>query len=456
MPTLVDVVEIAEALGTKAVFPVKDRCIAVRNRHSSCHKCSEACPAGAVHAEKNKLEFDAAACMSCGACTTACPVEALVPLIPDDETLARAVRIVVEETGGVAVFACARIASKGLGDPAKYAEVPCMARIEESLLVELASEGVRDIVLVDGVCKTCKYRSCVPRFDEVVRTAAKLVSVQGGQVRISRTSEFPACALVENKWELLSESRRGFFSSMGTRAADAATETVKYLVGKNPENQVQEKLRDMLRITEDGSLPQFSPERRGRLLDSMYAIGEAAAAADAAAETGEAAPASAAVAVAASADPDTPVDLASAAVATPADPAVPAESAASTGPAPAPAESARLETRLFGSVEIDEGRCRACTMCTVFCPTGALVKSAIVPEDGVGSYLEFSASDCVQCNLCADACLNTCLTVHPVVSVDELFDFEPRLIHLPDKPKGKGIGAAFRTPKPSSRRPVKK
>ncbi|WP_165247286.1 4Fe-4S binding protein [Adlercreutzia sp. ZJ141] len=433
MPTLADVVEIAEVLGTKAVFPVKDRCIAVRNRHSSCHKCSEACPAGAVYAEKNKLEFDAAACMSCGACTTACPVEALVPLLPDDETLGRAARIVVEETGGVAVFACARIASKGVGDPAKYAEVPCMARIEESLLVELASEGVRDIVLVDGVCKTCKYRSCVPRFDEVVRTATKLISVQGGQARISRTSEFPDCALVDNKWELLSESRRGFFTSMGTRAADAATETVKYLVGKNPENQVQEKLRDFLQITESGSLPQFSPERRGRLLDSMYAIGEAAAH-----ETAEAIEADEAVSYVA--------DEAAAHEAT--------ETTEAIEPAEA-AEPARLETRLFGSVEIDEDKCRACTMCTVFCPTGALTKSTIAPEDGVGSYLEFSASDCVQCNLCADACLNKCLTVHPVVSVDELFDFEPRLIHLPDKPKNKGIGAAFRTPKPSSRRPVK-
>ena len=98
-----------------------------------------------------------------------------------------------------------------------------------------------------------------------------------------------------------------------------------------------------------------------------------------------------------------------------------------------------IDTRLFGSVRIDAQRCSVCGMCTVFCPTGALVKSEVVPEDGVGSYLEFSAADCVQCNLCADACLKKCLEVDSVVSTAELFDFEPRMIHLPDPPKRAGI-----------------
>ena len=78
-------------------------------------------------------------------------------------------------------------------------------------------------------------------------------------------------------------------------------------------------------------------------------------------------------------------------------------------------------------------------MCTVFCPTGALRKSEVVPDDGAGSYLEFSAADCVQCNLCADACLKSCLEVSSTVSTEELFDFEPRLIRLPDPPKRPGI-----------------
>lgn len=382
MPSIMDVVEIAEALGTKSVFPVKDRCIAVRNRHSSCHKCSEACPAGAIYAEKNKLEFDAALCMNCGSCTTVCPVEALVSLLPDDETLRKAINLTMPEADGAAVFACARIASKGLADPVKYAEVPCLSRMEESMLLELAAQGVTEIVLVDGTCKTCKYRSCRKLIREVVDTANVLLETQGSDVRVKRMSEFPDCASVHNRQELLAESRRGFFTSMHVRANDAAVETVKHMAGKGePKNKVQEKLRDLIKVTEKGSLPQFNPERRGRLLDAMFELGESA-----------------------------PVEL---------------------------------HTRLFGTVEIDYEKCNACGMCTVFCPTGALVKSQAKPE-GEGfegcSYLEFSASDCVQCNLCADACLQKCLTVHPYASTEDLFDFEPRMILLPPKPKRQGWG----------------
>ena len=135
MPNLVDIVEVAEALESKAVYLASDRCVAVRNRHSSCAKCADACPTGAVFAADNVLSLDAETCVACGACTTACPTEALIPLRPLDEDLASAVVAGVANTGGTAVFACARIASKHVGDPTKYAEVPCLARMEESVLL---------------------------------------------------------------------------------------------------------------------------------------------------------------------------------------------------------------------------------------------------------------------------------------------------------------------------------
>ena len=142
MPNLVDIVEVAEALESKAVYLASDRCVVVRNRHASCAKCADACPTGSVFAANNVLELDGEGCVACGACTTVCPVEALIPLRPLDEDLASSVASAVAATGGKAVFACARIASKRLADPAKYAEVPCLARMEESVLLGLAARGV--------------------------------------------------------------------------------------------------------------------------------------------------------------------------------------------------------------------------------------------------------------------------------------------------------------------------
>ena len=371
MPNLIDLVEVAEALGSKAVYLAEDRCVAVRNRHASCRKCSEACPTKAVRAENNVLSLDAEQCVACGACTTVCPTEALIPLEPLDEDLSSAIVSSVTAAGGPAVFACARIASKHLGDPAKFAEVPCLARMEESVLMGLAARGVRDIMLVDGTCETCRFRANVPGIDATVASVHDLMAAQGCDVRVLRASKFPDEILLEDKRSLLGASRRGFFAQAQSRARDAAEKTVEVVAFKN-EKEGAPTLRERLRMSDSGTLPQFNPERRMRVLDAMDRLG--------------------------------------------------------------PSVVPEIDTRLFGTVRIDAEACSSCGMCTVFCPTGALAKSDVEPEEGEGSFLEFSAADCVQCNLCADACLKDCLVVDSVVSTEELFDFEPRLIHLPNPP----------------------
>lgn len=381
MPNLIDIVEVAEALESKAVFPVPDRCVVVRNRHSSCKKCSEVCPSDAVSAVDNVLTLNARQCVACGACTVVCPTEALVPLRPLDEDLAADITNAVVSTDGLALFACARMASKRTGDPRKFAEVPCLARMEESVLLELVARGVEAVTLIDGVCATCKYRANVPSIDATVESANTLLAAQGSDVRIQRSSTFPDAVLLEDARSLLGESRRGFFSQARSTAKDAAGKTVEVAFLKN-EKASTPSLRDRLRMSDAGTLPQFNPTRRVHVLDAMDSLGSSVVSA--------------------------------------------------------------IDTRLFGSVRIDTEVCTSCGMCSVFCPTGAISKSDLEPEDGVGSYLEFSASECVQCNLCADACLKKCLVVDSVVQTSELFDFEPRLIHLPDPPARSGILSGLR------------
>ena len=376
MPNLIDIVEVAQALESKAVFLAPDRCVVVRNRHASCCKCTDACPTDAVGAVDNVLALDPERCVACGACTTVCPTEALIPLEPLDDDLASHVASAVAAAEGRAVFACARIASKRLGDPAKFAEVPCLARMEESVLLELAARGVDDILLVDGTCATCKFRATVPGIDATVASANMLMAAQGSDICVKRASVFPDDMLLEDQKSLLSASRRGFFTQAKSTALDAAEKTVEVAFIKK-DSAATPTLRDRLRLSDAGTLPQFNPVRRMHVLDAMDSLG------------------------------------------------------ASVVP--------EIDTRLFGSVQIDAEACSSCNMCAVFCPTGALAKSDLRPEEGEGSFLEFSASDCVQCNLCADACLKQCLVVSSLVSTDELFDFEPRLIYLPNPPARPGI-----------------
>ena len=368
MPNLVDIVELAEALESKAVYVAADRCVVVRNRNAKCRKCVRACPTSAVTVQGNAVSIDAGACVACGACTTVCPTEALIPLDPLDDDLAARIAGACVASGGTAAFACARIASKRQGDPDKFAEVPCLARMEESVLLGVAARGIDDIVLVDGTCATCKFRACEPGIDATVASANDLLAVQGSPVRIRRASEFPDNVLLEDERRLFGAARRGFFTQAKSVAKDAAGTAVEVALKKNA---AAPSLRERLKMSDSGTLPQFNAARRMNVLDAMDVLG-------------------------------TPVEP-------------------------------ELATRLWGSVEVDAEACSACGMCTVFCPTGALRKSDVEQEGGEGDYLEFSLADCVQCNVCADICLKQCLRVNSTISTEELFDFEPRLIPIPKK-----------------------
>lgn len=379
MPNLVDIVEVAESLESSAVHVAADRCVAVRNRHSTCRKCVDACLTDAITVKNNKLDVSAGACVACGACTTVCPTEALVPIDPLDAELAADIAQAVANCDGMAVFACARMEARHVGDPDKFAAVPCLARMEESVLLALVARGVHDLVLVDGTCKTCKYRACVGGIDATVASANTLLAAQGSSVRVRRVSEFPEAALSRDAGKTYGAARRGFFTQAGGAAKSAAKtvaeKTFTKVLGESEKKK--QTIRDRLRMSDKGSLPQFAAERRMRVLDSMDVLGRSVV--------------------------------------------------------------SEIETRLFGNVEIDLEKCSSCLMCTVFCPTGAIKKSEEEPEDGKGNLIEFSVADCVQCNLCADACLKKCLTVSPVISTEELFDFEPRIIHLPEPPARPGL-----------------
>ena len=381
MPNLKDIIDVAQALESKAVRVVADRCVVVRNRHASCRRCIKACPADAITVRNNELTLDSHACVSCGACTTVCPVEALVPLDPTDADLATGAARSAGALDGCAVIACARIASKDLGDPSKYTIVPCMARVDEGMLVELAAAGVARIMLVDGTCRTCKYRATEPGVDETVDQARRLIVAMGGSTEVERANAFPPEALLEDRASLYGQERRGFFSRSTRRAREASVKTAEVMVFKEFEERMP-SLKERLGVTASGAMPWLSAQRRERLMDSLDQIGAPTC--------------------------DT------------------------------------IDARRFGTVSIDEEKCSACGMCAVFCPTGALKKSDERPADGVGSYLEFQAFDCVNCGMCADVCMKKCLTVSSEVPTDELFDFEPRLIHLPDPPKRTGMLTGFR------------
>lgn len=373
MPNLNDIMEMMDALETKAVITVPTRCVAVRNRHSTCRKCADVCMADAIEIDKNELAIDAGACVACGACIAVCPTSALISVDPLEEELAAAVAATTNAADGVTVIACARKAARQVGDPDKYAVVPCLARMDERLLVELAARGIQDIQLVDGVCATCKYRAAVPCIDDTVASARELLGAVGSSTAITRTSDFPESVHVADLRKAVGSARREFFTSTGHYAKDVAKTAAEKVVNEKLKQlklqKEEQSLRDKLGVKNGaGKMPVIDAERNMEILDAMSRIGE---------------------------------------------PVAP-----------------EMFTRIFGDIEIDAEKCNGCGMCVMFCPTDALRKSLDKHPDKTRGYVEFSMAECTQCNLCADACLKKCIEVVPVVPLAELFDFEPRLVEI--------------------------
>ena len=373
MPNLNDIMEMVDALETKAVITAPTRCVAVRNRHSTCRKCADVCMADAIEIEKNELAIDAGACVACGACIAVCPTSALISVDPMEEELAAAVAAATAAAEGVTVIACARKAARQTGDPDKYAVVPCLARMDERLLVELAARGIQDIQLVDGTCRTCKYRAAAPCIDDTVESARTLLEAVGSATAITRSDDFPEAVKVADLHKAVGAARREFFTSAGHYAKDVAKTAAEKMVNEKLKQlklqKEEQSLREKLGVKNGaGKMPTIEAERNMEILDAMSRIGE----------------------------PEVP----------------------------------EMFTRIFGDIEIDVEKCNGCGMCVMFCPTDALCKSLDVHPDKTRGYVEFSMADCTQCNLCADACLKKCIEIIPVVPMAELFDFEPRLVEI--------------------------
>lgn len=385
-PSLNDIADIAEALQTCQVGIAEDSCLAVRNRNASCRRCADVCPVRAVTVRANQISIDSAACTNCGACAVVCPTRALAVLQPAYADVVGSLADAVAACAGqgvdepMAVIACARRASKREADASCFAVVPCLAYIDEELLVQVAACGVGRIELVDGVCRTCKYRDTGAAIDETVDQARNLVSAFGGTTRIERVSAFPEGMPGPDSPAAFGQSRRAFFSDAAASAKDSVASAVAATMRRQLGTEAEKApIGERLRVDGQGLMAKIPVPYHEALLDALDRIG---------------------------------------------DPAV-----------------ETIAARAFASIDIDTEQCNNCGMCAVFCPTTALRRNPGEASSRV-EYLEFQACDCIACGLCADVCFKGCLSVQGEVRLDELLDFEPRTFVLPEEnPSGNVFGS---------------
>lgn len=380
-----------EKLESQSLAVEPHRCVVVRNRNARCRRCAEACPAGAIAVEGNDLVVAPERCVGCGICATVCPTAALEPKKPGDKELLRAAVAAMQANDGVVVImdAVMQAAAEGKYDSAKVTVVKNLGRVDESLIAVLVAGGATSIVLVAGPVEDASVKESAPvgigdkvmegaasddgqggsptndvastqdaaiadaaeaaeaapdRVAELVRdTAALLLEVWGSDVPVKLTTKLPRSVRQTEPAEF-DAGRRGFFATMRDEARSAAAITAEHVVREKLGADEPEEPK-FAKVTDDGTLPHFLPERRGRLLLALSNLGE-------------------------------PADV-------------------------------MIDTRLLGHVIIDEGKCISCQMCATFCPTEAIRKfgdAETAPDTGKPFGIDHFTGRCVQCRCCEDIC----------------------------------------------------
>ena len=367
-----------EKLESQSLAVQPSRCVVVRNRNASCRRCAEACPTGAILVEGNDLVVAPERCVGCGTCATVCPTAALESKKPDDKELLRAAVAAMQANDGAAVImdAAMQAAAEGKYDPAKVVVVKSLGRVDESLIAVLAAGGATSIVLVAGPVEDASAAS--DRTAQLVcDTAALLLETWGSDVSVKLTSKLPRSVRRTEPAEF-GTGRRGFFSSVRDEARAAAAITAEHVVREKLGAEEPEEPK-FAKVAEDGTLPHFLPERRGRLLLALSNLGRP--------------------------------------------------------------EDVMIDTRLFGHVIIDSEKCTSCQMCATFCPTEAIRKfgdAATAAETGRPFGIDHYTGRCVQCHCCEDICPTGALTLSTNVFATDVTK-RGRSERIPMKPRTRKV-----------------
>jgi len=171
------------------------RCLRMRFSGSSCSRCADICPHGAINLE-NALAVDQNICRGCLLCSTACPSGALEQGSDFSECLSRLSKVPEP------VLGCVRTQEHS------NANITCLGGLSEEHLIAIYALQVQQVQLDLATCSGCSNENAVKllrgRLDDLGRKIALPI---GGKIK-----------LVEQAAELnfLKETigRRGFFKAL--------------------------------------------------------------------------------------------------------------------------------------------------------------------------------------------------------------------------------------------------
>lgn len=273
MSQIMSLITVLQKLESKHIKIHQNRCVAVRNRNATCTKCVDACTSGCLALGEGELTVSPEKCIGCATCATVCPTCAIEANTPDDKQLMKSCYSALKASDNQLVIACEQLlqAADGLYDHDKVVGVPCLGRIEESLLVSLAQERAHSISLVRAKCHACAYSNGEKTAQLVSETTQSLFKAWHIDTEINIIDKLPSWTRLASE-KPYDQSKRSFFE--GIKGNTAKTASVVATQSINDALGVDEAAPRYEKVMDDGTLPHFIPDRRQRLLNSLVELGQ--------------------------------------------------------------------------------------------------------------------------------------------------------------------------------------
>lgn len=406
MSVLDSLITLLSSIESDKIAVHDERCVVMRNRNVECLRCAAACTSGALVLEGGELAVHPERCIGCGTCAAACPTSAIEVRTPDDDALTRALKRSIVATDGHPVVACEKAVAAarerlaranrarglrgalGLSVPdgrrlreEALVEVPCLGRVDESLLAAMAAYGCADGALVCHHCEGCDREPGGIQAMDVIESAESLLGAFGSSFTVDFTEAMPD-RLIERESDAAARAeaavaaqgaasgsaeggdaadpdRRAFLAGAREAATRLAGDAAAGALGLADDAEEPEPVAPRYRkVGANGTLSRFVPTRRTLLYNYLARLGEPCA--------------------------------------------------------------DEVANRVIGKVSIDTDACTSCRMCAVFCPTGALDRA----EDGDFWGLVHRPAACVQCRSCACLCPAGAITVEDTVPMAQFMGRE--------------------------------
>lgn len=267
--------------------------------------------------------IDDEACVRCGRCITACPTAALLAIAPlDDDALldasaqaGAAARLAEALAGGEAALplaprgndgdlqaptaaqgrgvrgvapqggtppaagtrgeAAASVAGSSCGgfvceravrggariDAERTVTLPCLAWVDEALIVHMACAGAQRIALLTAPCASCEHAAAVDALPQAADAAQRILDTWQLDAVVSIVDAVDAVAAPDDEDAAGEVSRRGLFSQARSALVEAATDAASAQI-------------DALTGRRAADAPAPEPDRRRwQLLDDLHAAG---------------------------------------------------------------------------------------------------------------------------------------------------------------------------------------